>query len=145
VGCTGTDRVTEYEFIWSLDDRVDSWDCCGPMLSLAISPYRLALIIDAIHSHEEAFHSSNAYQVLWAGHASAVQAWGSVSPDRVIFALCAAHWMDLSFLTGLYGRLYERRDWMAEGTGLLKEICITAGWDVKEIANMIAWRKREFI
>jgi hypothetical protein len=82
---------------------------------------------------EQAINSQRATDVLWDGLALA-------SSDRVTFALCGAHWMDLSYLAGLHGRLQGRRDWSAEGSALLKDICTSAGWDVKEIANMIVWR-----
>lgn len=121
--------MTEYDFIFSLDGRENSYDCRGPLLSLAFSHPRAATIQYAL------VHSPRGAEVLRQGDPEG-------SPEGVTFTLCAAHWMDLSLVTGLYGRVYERRDWAAEGSALLKQICASAHWDVKEIANMIRWRTR---
>lgn len=129
MGCTGIDACTEYEFVKSMDDR-QSGQCRGSLAVLAFNPDRLDLLIESLCS-------TRAVEVLWDGATMSYS-------DRVTFTLCVAHWMDLSFLAGLRAHQFGRDDWFGEANDLLKDLCATQGWDIKELSNMVRWRKVQF-
>jgi hypothetical protein len=127
VGCTGTGAITEFDFIKSTRDRSPE-ECRGPLVALSLTGHRLDTL-------EQSFHSQRAHELLWNAYDP------DPLTDRVTFKLCAAHWMDLSYLAGMRARLIGRREWMSEASALLKEVCQGARFDPKEIANMIAWQR----
>jgi hypothetical protein len=126
VGCSGVDRSTEFEFIRQLADRRPN-ECRGPLIGHIFSGYTVAGL-------EESFQSESAHDLLWDGFL----------PDcdtGLAFELCAAHWMDLACLTTARSRQHARRDWHALATFVLRETTTAAGWDLKEISNLLVWRR----
>ncbi len=128
VGCEpAAKRQTELDFVLAMRGRTPA-QCCGPLVTLPLIGYRLELL-------EASFHSPRALAVLWDGLVE------SATDDRLMFRLCVAHWLDLSYLAGFHGHRCSRRDWMGEAATLLKQVCRGAGWDAKEIANMMVWQR----
>ncbi len=119
--------MTELDFIHAMRGRRPG-DCCGPVVRLPLAAYRVELL-------EDSFQSRKANEVLWDGLRP------STTDDRLLFDLCVAHWMDLSYLSGMQGRRLHRRDWIGEATTLLNQICRGARWDVREVANMMKWQR----
>ncbi len=127
--CVGTGAQTEFEFIRSLRDRGREGfgECRGPLLTLTLSGHGLQTL-------EDSLMSCGAHETLWSGFQRSAAA-------DMAFTLCAAHWMDISHVAGNHARQYQRTDWFAEASSLLKRTLHTAGWDPKEIANMVAWQR----
>jgi len=124
--CTGTGTQTELEFVHALRTRA-AGRCCGPAVILPLVAYRIEVL-------ESAF-TSRAHELLWDGLVPVED------DDRLLFRLCAAHWMDLSYLVAMRGRDQHRGDWLGESVTLLKQICQGAGWDLKEVGNMMQWQR----
>ncbi len=125
MGCVGTEKVTEFEFINSVRGR-SSGECRGPLLALSFTGLTLETL-------EESFVSYPAYALLWSGF--------TPSDGLITFSLCAAHWMDLSYLAGINGRRHDRADWFNVASLLLRQLLDAAGWDAKEISNMVTWQR----
>jgi len=126
MGCEGTGPLTEFEYIASLRNREPD-QCRGPRLGLAFSAWGLQTLEDSLCSED-------AEELLWSG-------FEPVAGDRVVFILCAAHWMDLSYRSGVNGRTLGRPDWFSAGSNLLVHILAAAKWDPKEITNMVTWQR----
>ncbi len=77
--------------------------------------------------------SPRAVQVLWL-HAVHVE-----TDPRFHFRFCAAHWMDLHRFLAVRAETECRNDWAGACQILLKQICRSARWDPKEVANLIGW------
>lgn len=125
MGCVGTARQSEFEFIASLRDRQPE-DCRGPLFPLGFSGYRLELL-------EESLLLAEARDRLWDGYLP--------GREEVAFVLCAAHWMDLSYISGVCAQHQRRADWFDTASALLRQIFLAARWDPKEIANMVTWQR----
>lgn len=131
VTCTGIDATqTEFDFVASCRDRTP-WQCRGPLVTLDFAGYQLMLLEASFRGHPAPA------EILWAGFDP------DRSPDRVAFTLCAAHWMDLSWYAGLNAHAGDRRDWMAQASSVLERLFAEVGWDHKEIANMLMWRRAQ--
>lgn len=127
MGCVGTGTITELDFIASMANR-GADQCRGPIVDLSFSAVRLDTL-------ETAFDSDQASGLLWGGLVHRTDgAW-------LTFGLCAIHWMDLASLVGVRARQYVRGDWMAEASILLNQVCEQAGWDPKEISNLLTWQR----
>lgn len=129
VECVGIGRQTEYEFIQSIRDRRPG-DCRGPHATLKLWRHQIGLL-------DECFEIGTApHDLLW-------QNFQADHPFEgfCVFRLCAAHWMDLSYLVGIRSRENGRVDWMALGSSLMHKACLGAGFDPKEIINMIHWQR----
>jgi hypothetical protein len=126
VGCTGeVGNLAEWAYVASLRYReIDA--CWGSLLRLTLPAESIALL-------EHSFQNTDAFERMWSG----------LQPDdtELTFVLCAAHWMDLSYLSGVHGRQYQRGSWSQVATDLLHEICRAAGWDAREIANQVVWQR----
>lgn len=128
MACLPTEVSDELDFIHALMRRTSSFSqCCGPLLRIAFWPYRVFVL-------EHVLNSQQASDMLWDGFLED----GCVG---VHFELCGAHWMDLAGLCQFRARQYRRDDWSTEAEQLLRDICVTARWDPKEILNMIAWQR----
>lgn len=125
MACLPTETRGELEFVHALLAR-DLGQCRGPLLRIAFWPYRVFVL-------EQIMDSSLASDVLWDGF----QEDGCLG---VHFELCGAHWIDLAVLLLLRAMQYRRLDWSDEADQLLENVCASAGWDSKEISNMIAWQ-----
>lgn len=110
------------DFVASLVGR--SGECRGPLLQLSFSGYRLEVLEESLRTADR----------LWDG-------FDGDSGGLLAFSLCAAHWMDLSYLSGVRAREYHRLDWFNEASALLRQICEVARWDEKEISNMLTWQR----
>jgi hypothetical protein len=119
--------MTELDFVLALRHR-RAGTCCGPLVRLPMSAGRIQRL-------EHSFQSRRAVDTLWDGLAP------SGTRNRLLFDLCVAHWMDLSYLTGIQGRRLKRRDWVGEGSTLLDQACRGARWDAREMANMMKWQR----
>lgn len=125
--CTATTHVSEFDFVVALHDRGrDLTACCGPMLTLELSLWRVFTL-------EQIFESEAASELLWDGHLLD-------EPYGTDFSLCGGHWLDLAALVWLRSRQSQRKDWYAEADQLLRDVCRTARWDPKEIVNMFKWQ-----
>ncbi len=132
-GCTPSmAAATEYEFVTSLAGRAPG-QCHGPAVTLFLSGYRLELL-------EEALHSRQALDRLWDGFEPYEIAWDG-RDDKLAFRLCAAHWFDLSRRAGQVALISARRDLFGVAGVLLHEVLTGAGWDPKEVANMVTWQR----
>lgn len=125
VACTGIDTQTEFEFMRSTDGRTFA-QCRGPLVKLGFASHRLVTL-------QASLGGEQACDVLWDGFIAA-------SLDRVMFSLCAAHWIDISCVSGLTGALSGRRDWIVEGVVLYRQVCRVLGWDAKELLNLAHWK-----
>lgn len=125
--CTASKADDELEFVVSLHTRSRAvGECRGPLLTIEVSPWR-------VFSLEQIFDSQAATDVLWDGHLS-------FEIHGTAFKLCAAHWLDLAALVWMRSRQQRRADWHAEADQLLRDVCIAARWDPKEIVNMFQWQ-----
>lgn len=126
--CLPSETRGELEFVQALISR-DSGigQCRGPLLRIAFRPFRVFAL-------EHCMDSEVASDVLWDGFCGDGR-------DGVQFELCGAHWMDLAALCQMRALQYHRADWTAEGEQLLRDVCRTAGWDAKEILNMLVWQR----
>ena len=124
--CTPTDAHTEMEFVHSLTTRSrEVGECRGPLLRIALWSGRVVEL-------QRIFHSRIADELLWSG----------VHPDGALgihFSLCAAHWVDLAALCWVRARGQAKREWAVEALRLLRDVCQVAGWDAKELSNMLSW------
>jgi hypothetical protein len=127
VSCTGSVCRTELDFITALRRR-GSGACCGPLLTLALVTRRLETMETALA------HSERAGEVLWAGFVR-----GDDPPFR--FALCAGHWLDIGFTIQIRAIRLQQLIWRNESINLLRQVCQEAGWDPKEISNMMTWQR----
>jgi len=126
--CEPTNAGSEWEFVRALATRNrDVGECRGPLLDLTLPPWRSLSLVRICDS-------AVAASLLWSGHV----------PEKAagnIFALCAAHWLDLACLCWMRSQQKRRVDWAAEADELLDDLCTAAGWDEKEIVNMFAWQQ----
>ena len=122
-GCRDAGHSSEMDFVASLKGR--NHDCRGPLLSLTLPHQHVTGIGDSLAGRDDKLWSSI----------------DTTSGDAVTFTLCAAHWLDLSYLTGVSGTLNCRRDWFLIASELLHQILNGAGWDPKEMSNLLAWRR----
>jgi hypothetical protein len=128
MSCAGSTPVTELQFATVLrDGDRDLFDCCGPTLTLPFTAITVAVL-------EDAFNSPVAHDLLWSGYCPQYL-------DEIVFTLCVGHWMVLACLAGTRGRVYQRHDWVGAATALLTRICVSAGWDIKELVNMLSWQR----
>ncbi len=123
--CRDAGRTSELDFVASLNGR--NHDCRGPLLSLTLPQLHITGIGDSLAGRDDK---------LWSAADSTIG-------DCVTFTLCAAHWLDLSYLTGISGTLNSRRDWFLIATDLLHRILRSAGWDPKEMSNLLAWHRAQ--
>lgn len=133
VGCSGSDeRMTEMDFVRASVDRQPG-QCLGPLLGLWFEWSRLDILADVSLG-------SRAYDRLRDGFEQ------TVSDQEIMFSLfsqCAAHWFDLAMLVGLGARLNEHPSWASEAATLVHQTCTNAGWDVKEISNLLHWQRAQ--
>lgn len=122
--CRDAGHCTEIDFVASLRER--DHDCRGPLLEIALPEPHFIGIGDSLAVSDR----------LWAAAATATD-------DTVTFSLCAAHWMDLSYFTGVSGVVNGRPDWSLIANDLLCAILRAAGWDFKEMSNLLAWRRAQ--
>lgn len=127
MACLPTETRGELEFVQALHDR-EAGRCRGPLLRLGFWPYRIFVL-------EHILDSQEASDILWDGFRED----GCVG---VHFELCGAHWLDLATLCAVRSRQYRRKDWVGEAEILMREICQSAQWDVREMANMFAWQRQ---
>ncbi len=127
--CTKSEiaAATEFEFIRALSER-EPGQCLGPLVTVSLSGFRLVAL-------EEALLAPLAVDLLWAGYRPPDTSCG------LAFRLCAAHWFDLSYTAGINARQHLREDWFDTADDLLRRTLACAGWDAKEIANMVNWRR----
>lgn len=130
MSCTATtaSALSELDFVLTLRERFHDdgrTTCTGPLITMAMTTER-CLTVSAI------FASPNATRLLWEGLTSA--------DTEFAFALCAAHWLDLTALIWLRSRQHQRLDWHGEADRLLRDVCSAVGWDTKEILNMLRWQ-----
>lgn len=128
MACVGSGPCSEFDFVRAMPRRRTIEQCCGPLLALIISSARLETI-------EESITDTESHDRLMAG-------FDPHCPAGLLFELCAAHWMDVSFVAGCEAGRHNRRDWFWAATALLRQICSTADWDPKEISNLIAWQRQ---
>lgn len=127
MACVPAESQSEWEFVRSLFDRPSHDDCEGPLLHLCLSTEQVCVF-------ERIFDSERASDMLWAG-------LRAVSDDAVSFRLCAVHWLDLASLIYARSRQHDRSDWSMSAISLLAAVCMAAGWDAKEIVNMLTWQR----
>lgn len=128
MSCTPTSTPTELDFVQALYSRLSTdYSCAGPLVHMSLWPWRVFTL-------ERIFDNAEASDLLWSGFLSD----GYVG---VHFSLCAAHWMDLACLTWIRATQSGRPDSASEAQALAQDLCFSAGWDVKEIVNMLAWRR----
>lgn len=127
---------TEFDFVVSMDDRQPG-ECRGPMVTLGLTGMRLYRL-------QAGLRDEAAAGLLFSGLDNAVRECGNESLVRLTFSLCAAHWFYLSFVLGVHAHESRRADWFAEANLLLTDLCLGAGWDIKELANMVRWREVDF-
>lgn len=128
MGCHESGYSNEHEFVAQVTrSRADIWSCCGPRVTLAFSPVRLAEI-------EDALKSPSAHDLLWGGYDPA-------PIDAMYFTLCALHWMEIACLLSLRGYQFQCEPWRSEGSSLLEDLCREISWDAKEIANAFTWQR----
>lgn len=125
--CYGSGPISEFEFVRSLSNReVD--ECAGPLVSLSFGAALLGVLEESLCSRDE-------YDLVWDN--AVVTRTG----DRLVFELCAAHWMEVGYRAGLRGRKALRSDMSTLASALLDNTCRAADWDVKEVANLFTWRR----
>lgn len=123
--CRDAGPCTELDFVASLAGR--NHDCRGPLLPITLPQPHIEGIGDSLAVRGDTF-------------------WSSSTPaagNSFTFTLCAAHWLDVSYLCGISGTLNGRRDWFNIATELLNAILRTAGWDPREMSNLLAWRRAQ--
>lgn len=128
MACLPTHTPGELEFVLSLTTRQRAiGQCRGPLLRIAFWPYRVFVL-------EHVLDSKIASDLLWDGFCDD-------GCKELRFELCGAHWMDLASLCQVRADQYRRVDWSAQAGQLLRDVCQAAGWDEKEILNMIVWQR----
>lgn len=123
--CTGQ-RQTELQFIQASRGRATA-ECGGPLLVLSLSLAQLSVLNDAA--------SDAAIARLWVASAG-------VNAHRGLdFQLCAAHWMDLIYWCGIHSALLECPASFTLACALIRALAQAAGWDMRELANLLAWQR----
>lgn len=126
--CNSSTAMTEFEFVrvFQQPDK-DARHCRGPVLAVHLSPERVFVL-------ERVFDGSSASDLLWFG-------FRRDAGGCLVFELCAAHWFYLASYIYAVAVAGYRLDWAHLAEGLIHDLCVSASWDVKEIANMFAWRR----
>jgi len=122
--CDDAGPQTEWEFFRATRTREPD-GCCGPLLKLEISDQQF-------HRIDEAINDGRARDLLTLQD--------DESPQPLWFLLCAAHWMDLIYVVGVKAVTQQEAVWFNTATVLLVQVCQAAGWDPKEVANLVKWR-----
>ena len=128
MSCTAGASCTELQFVTALGARDSlSWNCIGPAVTLTLTGHEVRVIGSAVHSPV-------AFRMLIDNQDPGIDG----DPQ---FTLCAVHWLDLAGLAGVHGRLYQRSRWLAVAAALVRRVCRHAGWDPKEISNLLGWQQ----
>jgi hypothetical protein len=128
MACQSTGALGELDFAHSLLSRDhDLNDCTGSLIMMGFWSYQVFLL-------EHIFESKSASDLLWAG-------FTGDGADCVQFELCCAHWFDLAVLVELRAAQHRRKDWADQAARLFQCLCALAGWDAKELLNMVAWTR----
>jgi hypothetical protein len=103
--------------------RSPAGSCLGPEITMSLWSWQVGQL-------ERIFQGAPHSDLLWSGYVN-------VKSVGLEFQLCAAHWFDLVWYAGLAAFRDNRRDWAAQSGMLLTDLCLAAGWDHKEVANLI--------
>ncbi len=122
--CADAGRQSEYDYVRSTVGREPD-ECRGPLLTLSFPGFRLNRLEESL--------PAEAIGRLWDGFRDGA--------GQITFTRCAAHWMDLSYQSGMNARMNARTDWFNEATQLLRMIFAAARWDGKEMSNLLAWQR----
>lgn len=120
--CEQCSDMNELEFFDQMRDRDDRC-CLGPLIKLSLWSWQ-------VYQLERIIQGARHSDLLWSGFVT----------DRYVgihFELCAAHWFDLIWFAGVMAHRHRRRDWAVQSGSLLCDLCYAAGWDQKEVANLI--------
>lgn len=127
VDCLDAGRQTELEFVHSLRGR-QVGECRGPLVEIEL-PARLAERL------EDSF----------CGNVAALdiltESLHVACGTSATFRLCVAHWLDLAHVSVLHGQEHRNRQWVEVADNLFQRACRTAGWDPKELSNMLVWQR----
>lgn len=127
MSCTPDERTSELDFARSLTTRTSD-ECSGPLVSMDVTSRQVCEL-------EEIFSSQLAVDVLWDGYQ------GSEAIGPLHFSICGAHWLDLVALVLLRSHQQQRQDWYWCANALVQTLCRSAGWDDKELNNMLVWQR----
>lgn len=122
--CSGSEKVSELDFVRLLTERLPG-GCAGPIVKLGFTGHVLDLF-------EAGLCSEDAWDFLLASYLD--------EGERLIFGVCAVHWLDLSHMLWRNSMLHGRVDWLSFSASLLDAACRGAELDPKEISNMLVWR-----
>lgn len=121
--CEQSSSMNELEFFGRFRGREDGC-CLGPVIKFSLGSWQ-------IYQLERIFQGSSRHSdLLWSGFVGDSHA-------GILFELCAAHWFDLIWFIGLMAFRHRRRDWAIQSGSVLCDLCYAAGWDRKEVANLI--------
>lgn len=121
--CEQCSDMNELEFFGQFRRRQDGC-CLGRLIKFSLGS-------GSIYQLERSFEGSPRHSdLLWSGFVGDHHV-------GIIFELCAAHWFDLIWFIGLMAFRHRRRDWAGQSGSLLRDLCYAAGWDEKEVSNVI--------
>lgn len=122
MSCEQSASVNELEFFAQIRRR-PTGHCLGQLITLSLWSWQ-------VYQLERIFQDGPHSELLWSGFVD----------DRYVgiqYQLCAAHWFDLLWFAGLMAYRDNRRDWAVQAGSLLSDLCYVAGWDRKEVSNLI--------
>lgn len=122
--CTGGEPVSELDFVRQAVVRPQR-GCAGPLAKLALTGLHLDIL-------EEALGSQWAWAYLLHSYID--------EGDRLVFGLCALHWLGLSRMVWRNAGLMGRADWKPMSQAILHAACAGCGMDPKEVSNLLVWR-----
>jgi hypothetical protein len=128
MACRQSTALSELEFVHALMGRDEELtQCKGAVIGIELWSYK-------VHVLEEIFDSQVASDLLWDGFTG--------DGGKVItFQLCCAHWFDLAVLIELRAAQHCEPAYHHVAAQLLMALCHEAGWDPKELLNMVAWSR----
>lgn len=116
MGCSGTDGLTEQDFMQALWNR-QRGGCCGPLISFNIPSSTVAEMVAAL----DAFNASHILAKADRGNGD--------------YAQCAAHWYDVCYIVKGAANAYQHPPWKSLQNSLFILTSNAAGWDWRDMQN----------
>lgn len=116
--------MSEFEFVQAMIGRRVT-ECLGQTVTLTLGKF----ILDDLDDVLFACHMGDLHSRLWDGYVDE-------NHGRFTFTLCAGHWMVVAAYAGTVDR---NRPADRPGDGILWMTIKAAGWDHKEVANLLSW------
>lgn len=127
MNCIGIQGQSVLDFYLSLNSRSSPEDCRGPLVYLDLIEPVMERVAQAAASAGKEYL---AYNLMIA----------PTEEDDIRCGSCAAHWIDISAVCVVIGRMMGREDIRLIGHGLINQMCDSLDWDGKELDNYLRSR-----